>query len=354
MLKKEEFITLLQNAGFEEQTIDRILKKRIKSVLKKGNAEEIDKIFNVLDKNKISKEKIENCLTVLAIGDAEEIEKTLKILEQHKISKEKIEENYGSIFLKKEKEIKETFMRKPNSNILLFIKLKGLYNKIVNKEEIEEVCNYKKISYNKFIKILHKEGLEEILEQTLIHKSYIYLGRSIPMTQEQMKKYSNIIIDVSKNVSKNIRYQYNIQDVDELESNAVNIIVEKCGDVVYNTEINPEVMTRCIYNKCKKYLLGNYFKNNIKTISIDELIPKQQKKINAYYSSEDSLDLQKWNLTEQQQEILRSLLDFIETGFNYQECFEKVANMLELDIEELAYEIEEIKVNIKEKIKERE
>lgn len=342
----EEVFNVLDKHEIPKEAVEKCL-----SVLVNRKASEIEENLNVLDKHKMPKEIVQNYLYVLKNRKSTEMEEIFNVLDEHKISKEKIEENYGIIFSKKPKEIKEVFMEKSDSNIILYIKLKGFYNKIIKKEEIKEVCNYKKISFNQFLKIVDKERWEDILQQTLTHKGSIYIGKSIPMTQEQMNKHYNIIIDISKKVSKSVSYKYHILDISELESNAVNCIVEKCGDIVYNTEINPEVMTNCIYSKCKKYLLGNYLENNRRMYSIDELPLGQQRKINDYSSSENSLDLQKWNLTKRQKEILKNLSDFIETGFNYQESLKNLSSMLDLDIEELVYEIEEIKENINERAK---
>lgn len=60
MITREQLVVLLRNAGVEEQTIDRILKKKIKTLLARGKAKEIEDIFKVLDEHEIRRETIEN------------------------------------------------------------------------------------------------------------------------------------------------------------------------------------------------------------------------------------------------------------------------------------------------------
>lgn len=60
MITREQLVVLLRNAGVEEQTIDRILKKKIKTLLAREKAKEIEDIFKVLDEHEIRRETIEN------------------------------------------------------------------------------------------------------------------------------------------------------------------------------------------------------------------------------------------------------------------------------------------------------
>ena len=93
MITKQELREVLQKYQFDEKQIDRILNKKIKTLLRKGNKKKIDATLKILldDAYNISRKAIEGCLYVLAIGKADEIEKILKVLKNNKISKEAIE-----------------------------------------------------------------------------------------------------------------------------------------------------------------------------------------------------------------------------------------------------------------------
>ena len=78
-------------------------------VLAQGKAEEIEKIFKVLNENGISKKAIENCLYVLARGKAREIEKIFKVLDENDISKKTIENCLSVLVQGKAGEIEKIF-----------------------------------------------------------------------------------------------------------------------------------------------------------------------------------------------------------------------------------------------------
>ena len=109
MITREELKTLLKNAGFEEAIIERILKKKINTLLRLGNFKNIQKILDILNDNKISHESVAKCLTVLTQGKADEIEKILGVLDKHSISKEKIENCLTVLTRGKAEEIEKIF-----------------------------------------------------------------------------------------------------------------------------------------------------------------------------------------------------------------------------------------------------
>ena len=58
MISKEAFARVLNENNFEQSAIDRILNKRIKTLLKNGNERKIDNILKVLEKKQIDISKI--------------------------------------------------------------------------------------------------------------------------------------------------------------------------------------------------------------------------------------------------------------------------------------------------------
>ena len=91
MITKIKLAEILGDNEFEDARIERILNKKIKTLLSIGKANEIEKILKVLQDNGISKDTIENCLSVLAQGKANEIEKILEVLQDNGIGKDTIE-----------------------------------------------------------------------------------------------------------------------------------------------------------------------------------------------------------------------------------------------------------------------
>ena len=342
----EEIFKVLENHNISKENIGNCL-----SVLARGKAKEIEKIFKVLENHNISKETIENCLTVLAKGKAKEIEEMFKVLDEHNVSKENIEENYGRIFIKNLNEVNKIFSGLPEDidteNIIMYMKLKGYYNKIVTKEEINKICEFKNINIEKIITLYLKQRNIADYKKILEEKDGLYIGKSIPMNKQDMNKYGNIILDISKKISNLIsfRYKYDKQD---LESFCVSILIEKCGDVVYNTDINQEFMYRALYNKTKKYCIGYILKQK-DNYNVDFSKLQNTTKTSVYDKNsfeKDELDVKQWNLKSKDEEIIKILSNYLEMGYDNKNAFKNTARDLDLDIEELIYNIEEIKNQI--------
>ena len=85
---------------------------------------------------------------------------------------------------------------------------------------------------------------------------------------------------------------------------------------------------------------------------------KKQEKLNTskYNNNNDiekeKLDIKQWNLKSEDEEIMKILSNYLEMGYDNKMAFEKTARDLNLDIEELMYNIEEIKNQILENSKE--
>ena len=348
----EEIFEVLNAHNISKETIENCL-----SVLARGKAKEIEEIFKVLDAHNISKETIENCLYVLARGKAKEIEEKFKILDEYEIPKHNIEENYGIIFLKNINDFTKIFSKLPedanNENIIMYMKLKGYYNKIVTIEEFNQISAFRNIDIEQIIDANFKKEFFLHHKKTLKEKGELYIGKSIPMKCEDMNKYENIILDISKKISNLLSYRYKY-DKQELESYCISILVEKCGDVVYNCNINQEILYRCLYNKAKRYCIGYIVKqkNNFEVDFSKFENTTKTSKYNQHSTKKEELDVKQWNLKSEDEKIMKILSNYLEMGYDNKMAFEKTAKDLDLDIEELMYNIEEIKNQIIENIKE--
>ena len=348
----EEIFEVLNAHNISKETIEKCL-----SVLAQGEAKEIEEIFKVLDAHNISKETIENCLYVLARGKAKEIEEKFKILDEYEIPKHNIEENYGIIFLKNINDFTKIFSKLPedanNENIIMYMKLKGYYNKIVTIEEFNQISAFRNIDIEQIIDANFKKEFFLHHKKTLKEKGELYIGKSIPMKCEDMNKYENIILDISKKISNLVSYRYKY-DKQELESYCISILVEKCGDVVYNCNINQEILYRCLYNKAKRYCIGYILKqkNNFGVDFSKFENTTKTSKYNQNSTKKEELDVKQWNLKSEDEKIMKILSNYLEMGYDNKKAFEKTAKDLDLDIEELMYNIEEIKNQIIENIKE--
>ena len=316
------------------------------TILAHGKADEIEKIFEVLDEHEITKEKIEGCLHALASGKVAKVKKTFKILDDNEIEKEQINNNLGFILSKDPKEIKKIFTE-GSAYLKRYMQLKGYYDRIISEAEIQEICKEKKVSERQFFKIIrgedYPETYQETYQETVKRKGGIYIGKSIPMDESYIDHNMTILLNLSKRVARNFGYKYYIRDIPELESQAIEIIINKCGDIVYNLDWNPELLKRAIYSKTYNYLKVNLkVKEMLQDFSTSE-IEREKRFRNDSGEKEEELDLTNWKINEEQENILRYISMNLENGYELSEAIQNVADMLNVDEEEILKQIIQIR-----------
>ena len=344
MITQQQLIKLLTKYNFTENQINIILNKKIKTLLERGRYINIDNIFEILViKNEISKKTIENCLYVLARGKAGKIEKIFKVLNENGISIENIKNNIWFLLQSNINEVNEMFSE-GRQFLKRYMQLKGFYDKIMSREEVIQICTEKGISIDDFFRSIVKEDYIKLYTETFKQKGRIYLGKSIPIENRYIESNSEFLIELSKKVAKNFYYKYRIQDVSELESQALEIIITKCGDITYNFENNKEIVSRFIYSKVFKYLKSNFNKNEF----LVDFAEREKFYISNNPDSEskkkEGPDLSNWNINGYQKDILEIISMCLEEGQSISEATERVANILNVDMEEVLDEIENIKL----------
>ena len=352
----EEIFEVLDAHNISKETIKNCL-----SVLARGKAKEIEEILKVLDEHNISKETIEKCLSVLAQGKIQEkvkeIEEKFKILDEYEIPKHNIEENYGIILKKNINDFTKIFSKLPedanNENIIMYMKLKGYYNKIVTIGELNQIGQFRNVDVETIINAFLKREYIIHYKKTIDEKGGLYIGKSIQMNKQDMKKYQNILLTISKRISNFLSLKYKF-DRQEIESYCISVLIEKCGDIVYNTDIDQEFLYNSLYSKSKKYCIGYILKqkNNFGVDFSKFENTTKTSKYNQNSTKKEELDVKQWNLKSEDEKIMKILSNYLEMGYDNKKAFEKTAKDLDLDIEELMYNIEKIKNQIIENSKE--
>ena len=292
-------------------------------------------------------------MTVLAQGKASEIEKIFEVLNKNRIKKERIEKYFGYIFLSDKDTINGIFAEE-SQNLKRFLQLKEYYDRIISRDEIDRICKEKGIGIDQFL-ISLKGEYADLYKETLKRKNGIYIGKPIPIEKAYLEENGKELIEIARSVARNFGHRYGIKDVSELESQAIEIIMEKCGDIVCNFSHNEEILRRFISAKVYKYLKRNLIPKEL----IEDIEGRVGKEQIADTKSEEvetvgnELDLKTWKLEEGQEEILRYISMYIEQGYSIQEAIIKISEDLDIEIEEILGEIEKIKESNKEKAEER-
>ena len=103
-----------------------------------------------------------------------------------------------------------------------------------------------------------------------------------------------------------------------------------------------------MYSKTKKYCIGYIWeqKNNFNADFSKLENTQKTSRNNKDIDEKEKLDVKQWNLKSEDEEIMKILSNYLEMGYDNREAFENIARDLDLDIEELMYNIEEIKNQI--------
>ena len=336
----EKILKVLKEAGIRKKTTENCL-----SVLAIGKAREIEKTLKVLKEAGIRKETIENCLYVLAKGKARDIKGILKVLEENNLNPETINSNYGWIF--RNDIVFKVLEQKNKMYIKKYMILKGNFNRCLNEQEIKSICNEKGITFYELLEALNRHFYKEQMKETLKKKGNLYFGKSIPISSNFMNKNGERILNLAKKTARNFSYKYKIKDYQEIESEAIEIILNKCGEIEQNYD-NIEIMERIMYSKVFQFLKRNLsYKKNI-LIGIEE---SRNIKLSASDKIKEEISLSDWNVTCEQRELLITIAQYIEDGYDFEEIVETISEESNMDLNEIMQEIEKIKKNNKEKEK---
>jgi len=167
------------------------------------------------------------------------------------------------------------------------------------------------------------------------------------MSNKFMEKNAEWIINLSREFAWKILYLYKFRDIDEVTSKVMEVISTKCGDIVYNLATKPEALKASLFNKCKNYLNAykQYYFFEISTDFQEKFNSNKRFSANNKESNkeETKIDLNEWNVNEEEQNILYMLLDYIEQGYDKIEAFEIVAEKMNLEIELFFRKLDNIK-----------
>ncbi|MDR0978896.1 MAG: helix-turn-helix domain-containing protein [Lachnospiraceae bacterium] len=198
----------------------------------------------MLDKKKIKKEIIESCLSVLARGKAEKIENLL-------------DDDY--VAPTTEEHLK---------NKKLQFKLMELGEKYYNYDDITKYCTAKKVSFEQFIQRIvlntasnekNTDTYKKIFEENKNKTIYVGKNKSIQeLNPDYLKRHGTELIDIAREVASKFvgRYGRGKGTFDDIAEEALQIIITKGGNIVYNLEEESEVVKRSLESLCQKSLLG--------------------------------------------------------------------------------------------------
>lgn len=284
------------------------------SILVIGNAKEIKKIFKILLNNGIDKETISNNLYtiatgksenirsmfeklknakldanivlrrglgMLATGNADEVEKMVLTLQDNGVRNEVIQEELSAMVNGLATEEVEAIFddsKEPQDknvhyvNVRRYMKLKELYGRIYEREEIEQLCAQKHLGVREFISeiVTYPNGKDftDIYYERLMKEGNLYVGGSIDIDRDYQEEHGEELIELSRRVARKFAQNTGFRDRSELESKALEIILTKCGNLVYNLSNNSDLLGAAIFRKTMKYMQSELRKMDRNTLSL--------------------------------------------------------------------------------------
>ena len=321
-------------------------KKITRNLIKNGNENNIIEIIDVLNKYGFDVQKVLNsCLSIYAFGKAREIDKKITIAKENEVDF-KLKKNINIILMYPLKKFENIFSC-CNIEIKKYLILKGYYNKVLTKEIIEDIMYYKQCDVNDIIfqTMNISKTIGELIYRNYLNKDSIYIGKSCHISKHHLNKYAALIVEISKIIPACIKVKYKHIDKSEIQSEALNIIIEKCGNVIYNVEVDEQIMKKCIINKVIKYLKHTLYKSS--NINFQETYTKSCEDSYAY---ENELDLSTWDVNKYEEELLKMISDKLQKGYSLKESVNIIALDLKVKEEDIYESIKTIK-NKKQNIK---
>ena len=301
MITKEELIKVLNDNSFSEDEINIFLSKRLSSLYKRGNQNNIDEIIKIL-KEKELLDSLKNCSTILTTGKAKKIKEIIKLLEEKELFdllkkcpyillQGKVKEIKEIIELLEEKELFDLLKNCPT--ILAKGKLKEI-NEIIELLEEKELFDLlkncptilargKAKEINEIIKLLEEKELFDLLKKC----PYI-------LAQGKLKEINEIIelleerelFDLLKNCPT-ILAQGKVKEI----RNIINLLEEK--DLLNLIKACPSILAQGKVKKIQEILEKlDTINGNIKNISLVLIID--------YEKMNNIIDLKREDVSEEE------------------------------------------------------
>ena len=331
-------IEVLKKFGISNEYIENCL-----SAVVKAKPLNLYKMLEILTQNGVENNTIKNALSLLKDSSPTEIYETFRILKENGIESDLINKYYSVKLFKKSTYVKDIFSDKP-VYIKQYLKFKKKYNQILSMEEINQICKEKNATIEEFLIQADDKSTFEIVLKTLKQKGNIYIGDYIPMSKEDIDKYADLLLRISKGVAASFMSLSKTKDFQDMQDFVMETLLTRCGNLVYNLDSNIETMHNALFSKCKKYLYL-YEKINNMDIMTDFQSKRNQNLGNKRDKEKNEIDLEKWNVNDDDRFVLQMLSQVLEEGYNDIDAFEIGAQRLNMKVEDFLKKIEKIKSN---------
>lgn len=275
--KIRDIIETLQNNGIDKEMINNSL-----YVVAVGKLEKIQAILAKLKKCELEANLVlRRGLKILLEGNPESIEKIILILQSNGVRNELIEKDLSAIVNSSTpEEVALMFNDKEEPkdkathyiNVRRYMKLKELYGRVYTREEVERLCAQKHLGVREFISeiVTYPRGKDftDIYYEKLMNEGTLYVGGSTDIDRVYQEEHGEELIRLSKKVANTFALRTGYKDRAELEGYALEIILNRCGNLVYNLSHKPDKLKAAMFNKTISSLHSVAKKDNKSSLTV--------------------------------------------------------------------------------------
>lgn len=331
----DEIIKVLKT--LEENGINREIIDSNLNPIARGKSSEMQEIFDRFQKHGIiGANVVKRGIRLLVEGKADDIERIIVILKDNGVRNEIIEEELSVIVNSRTpEEVEDMFndSKEPEdieehyANVRRYMKLKELYGRVYKREEIEALCDKKHLTVKEFIMeiVTYPGGREftDIYYEKLMTEGTLYVGGTTNIDREYQEEHVEELIQLSKRIANTFALRTMNKDRSELQSIALEIMLAKCGNLVYNLSHRPTELMATMFNKTigylysamrkseRNYSLTEYEKGKGTAGQID--IPVEDN-VQGFEEKrlEDSIDYEKAQFDETETQVMHCMIKLIE------------------------------------------
>lgn len=359
--KLDDVLVLLEGQDVTPEKLEKAL-----NMLASAKTERMQEMWEILAKHQISQEAANRSLTALTRAKPREVDEILTLFEKNGVSPE-IREEMWTVAVADRKNFHDMrrvfdldYVPKNKENharkVRWYLKLKGLSEQYMDLKEVEKFCGQHHMTIANFLKgvVCHPTISEfyPVFLEKLQKGGVIYIGGPKEMTKEQMDDHAEEWMELSRTVALTIakRAVKNV-DIQELTSRAMEVIVTKCGNIVYNLEDNNDLMRGAIFKRAYKTLFYRYdTSENALSLTYEDAKGQVRERDIAIYDKHPSertklqqtIDYQKAEFDDREQEIMECMISLIEVG-EADDMQRKIALSLGLDTETIEAAIQGIR-----------
>ena len=325
---------ILKDNGIDEEIINNSL-----YAIATGKFSEIEKMFEAFKRAKIEGTKVlRNGLKLLAERKSKDVEDAIATLQNNGVRNEIIEEELSALCnTSSPKEITEIFNdnEEPEDkdahyiNVRRYMKLKELYGKTYTREEVEKLCTQKHLTVKEFIAevVTYPNGrnFTDIYYEKLMRDGKLYIGGSTDIDWDYQNEHGEELIRLSKRIANTFSIRTSYHDRAELESRALEIMLTKCGNLVYNLADNPDKLRAAMFNKTIAYLYSVVKETNAISLTIApesksgkqttmqrDIPVKDNVQGEENSQLESSIDYKKAEFNEEETQVMQCMIRLVE------------------------------------------